>query len=240
MKVSIADREEFSRCFLKPISNFNTLAKITFGDAIESVVASTDATCILFAQYNSSNPDGPKAIAVNVPKFISSVECVDSEMFTLQLEPNSIQYKSSGVRWKLHTLDLSVVANLPINKDRLNSLSYNAKFTITPLEVRRLVKSSTFVEANKLYIQSDEKDVYVTLTDKAIDNTDSFALKLDSETNEEFSVVPINFEVIRQLASLPADEDTIYHIRISAERVVEISVERGKYSLKYILAPYQK
>tara|TARA_R100000951_G_scaffold8193_1_gene7440 strand:+ start:12051 stop:12788 length:738 start_codon:yes stop_codon:yes gene_type:complete len=245
MIVCIADREKFIRCFLKPIGSFADIARITIGDSITTTVSNTDKTCILAAEYNTNTGEGTNDIAVRTRKLLSSFECVDEETITVDVKDNTIKYKSSGMRFKLHTLDLSVVPKIGVNINSIDDFEVAANFQLRQGEITKLIKSSSFVEANKVYLQQVEGRVFFTLTDEQLDNCDAFALRLDCPCESEFAASPINFEVVRQLAALPIEEGKTFDIKLlwtpdKQHYIVAISIVADKYSLKYILTPYQK
>lgn len=239
MQLTFNNKSNFCSKFLAPISRISDLAIISVdANNITSLNKTADNNTILLAKCIDAKLDSTEHINLNVSdvkKFIRVFDCIEEDNITVNVNLNNIEYKSSKTKFKFHLLEDGIIAPLGHSLKKIESFEYDANFKMSIDTFNTLLKSSTFItESNKIYIYTQDGNVYCELTDKSRHNLDSYTTKL-SERYEGADIekpLPFSFDVIRNVAVLKAQE---IDVKINTSKgVLCIDVEDGEYQLKYI------
>lgn len=177
---------------------------------------------------------------LNIPdikKLIRALDCLQSATPTinLQINRNSIEYKSSGTKFKFHLIEDGIITPPNINIQKIESFEYDITFKLSVHSFNSLLKSSTFLtESNKVYISTEEGAVYAELTDKGKSNTDSYKTAISTEYSgsEIIKEIPFSFDLFRSCSLLKAD---FIQVSINTSKsIIAFDITDDNYKLKYI------
>jgi len=211
MILAISNKDRFLNNFLIPISRVAESAVLNInGGNISSLISTSDNTVIVNAQYIEPLNDSIKRLNIpDIKKLCRILQCIDEQKLELNLEINSISYKSQNIKFKYHLFDDNIIPEPKLNLSKLDKLDFSGNFTITQGTVSSLIKGSTIAtETNKIYISFNDKEVFGELTDKARANTDSYGLKISTDYCGApiSSHIPLNFEIFRIISSMKFTE----------------------------------
>lgn len=213
MKIQINDREKFVKDFLTPLSKLNesVVLKIT-SENIHSLSSSSDGTLILYAVYDQQNNISPSALEtplkLNVPdinKLVKVLSCINETDIELEVDDNSINYKSSDVGFKFHLLEDGIITAPSISIEKIKKLTFDSEFSLPYNNVISVLKGSTFTtDTDKIYFYTKDGAVYGKLTDLDRHNVDVYTQKIADEFKGTplQTALPLNFETIRIICSL--------------------------------------
>ena len=207
MNLIILDKDRFLNNFLIPVSKVadSAVLKITPG-SVTTLIATADNTIIVNAVYSDEKINITRSLNVpDIKKFCRILSCIEETTVTFALESNSIGYSSSAVRFKYHLYEDNIISLPKINIDKLKALSFDAKFSLTPVAISSLIRGSTIAtETNKLYLTYKDGGLYGDLTDLTRANTDSYGMKLteDYEGQPFVKSIPLNFEIFRIISHM--------------------------------------
>jgi hypothetical protein len=210
VKIQINDREKFVKDFLTPLSKLNesVVLKIT-NDSIYSLTSSSDGTLILYAVYNQKNETTAEgSIKLNIPdinKLVKVLSCINDSDIVLDLDDNSINYKSTDMGFKFHLLEDGIISSPSISIDKIKKLEFDSEFVLPYNNVISVLKGSTFTtETDKIYFYTNSGAVYGKLTDLDRHNVDVYTQKISDEFKGTAlsEALPLNFETIRIICSL--------------------------------------
>jgi len=216
MIINIKNKTDFISKFLLPISRINNACSIKLtSDKMVSLVTTQDASVILNSEIQIEC-DVTEEVNLNLPditKLVRVLECIQEEEIELKLNNNSISYNKSGVKFKYHLLEDGIISIPRINFEKVISLDYDTKFSISNASFQHLIKSSSFAcDTNKMYLRTDEEKVYGELTDKNKSNVDSIEIILSEnfEGKDIQKALPLNFEVMRIVSTNRYDNVKIW------------------------------
>ena len=204
-----------------------------------SLNKTVDNSIILYAKTTDVEYDN-ESTKLNIPdikKLIRALDCLQSTSPTinLQINRNSIEYKSSGTRFKFHLIEDGIIVPPNINIQKIESFEYDTTFKLNVNTFNSLIKSSTFLtDSNKIYISTEDGAVYAELTDKGRSNTDSYKMAICNgyEGSEITKEIPFSFDLFRSCSLLKAD---VINVSINTiKSIIAFDIIDGNYKLKYI------
>jgi len=207
MILNITDREKFLNNFLLPISKVaESAVLIVKPGQITSLIATSDNTIIVSAQYNDDKINITKTLNVpDIKKFCRILACIEEQEIEFNLESNNIGYSSSAIRFKYHLYEDNIISLPKINIEKLKALNFDGKFSLTQSAITSLIKGSVIAtDTNKLYLTFRDGIVYGDLTDLTRANTDSYGMKLteDYQGQPFIKPIPLNFEIFRIISCM--------------------------------------
>jgi len=208
VKIQINDKEKFIKDFLTPLSKLNesVVLKVT-NDTIYSLNSSADGTLILYAVYNQKNSVSD-TLKLNIPdinKLIKVLACINDDNITIEIDDNSVNYKSAAIGFKFHLLEDGIITAPSISIEKIKKLEFDSGFDMSYTDVISILKGSTFTtDTDKIYFYTADGIVYGKLTDLDRHNVDVYTQKIsDTFTGTALSeALPLNFETIRIMCSL--------------------------------------
>ena len=232
-KLQVRNRDEFLK-FLDALSKINESCILRIKkNGISSLVASTDSTLILHAQYDTECDFEDTINIPDIKKLSRVIDTINSKELTFDINTNNIEYKGNGVKFKYHLFDEGFLTEPSINLDKINSFDYDVSFSLSKQILTQVFKGSTFAtNTNKIYFYTDNGTLMAELTDRARHNTDNFTLAIDRATFE-LKPTPINFDNIRLLTNIG---DT-FDVNINTQYGVAIfNSSLNNIRLKYVLS----
>jgi hypothetical protein len=235
MTLKILNKISFCKKFLEPISKISTACILTVSNDLVSSLCKGDDGTFLYAETVDVSFVGEER-KLNIPdlaRFIKMFDCIQEEQVELIINSNNIEYKSASTRFKYHLIDDGIiqVANLSVKKIEASNFCTFFKVPISLLS--SIIKGSSYVDSEKLYIHTENGLVLGDLNDKKRSNVDSFGLKLsDSFTGEEvLDPVPFSVELFRSVSTLKLNE---LEVKLNLERrIIAFSIDYDNYILKY-------
>ena len=216
MNLKIEDRSSFVDHFLTPLSKAENACVLNLSESgITALLATTDNTVIVFANYKKDMP-GTVTAKLNIPdlnRLIKILNCISTTDVTLDLTLNSVKYEGSNVRFTYHLLEDGILSVPPLSIQKIKQLTYDTSFTVTYASFINLIKGSSFVNnLNKAYFSTKNGQVYVELSDRQSHNVDSISFKLcDTFTGTSITnPLPISFETIRVIANAKFNKINVF------------------------------
>jgi len=226
--------------YLDSLSKISESAIVTVDrEKMSSLVASTDNTLILYAEYGVESSLFSTLNIPDVKKLTRVLDAIDNEEIDLNINSNNIEYKGNGVKFKYHLFDEGFLTKPSLNIDKINAFTFDMGFKVDKNILNQIFKGSVFAsETNKLYFYTEENRggegfrLMAELTDRARHNTDNFTLCIGL-VKEELSPIPINFDNVRLLNNISGE----FTVRINKEYgVVVFEQQADDISLKYIVS----
>jgi hypothetical protein len=236
MKIKINNKKDFIQNFLNPISKINDLCSIIIdNNYIYSFNRTSDSTFTLFSSSSDIEFNDAKRIIsfAEIKKFAKAFECIPQETdIILNLKSNYIQYESHVNKFKFHLINDEIVRGPNYSLEKLNSLKYNTNFKLSYNYLISLIKSSTFITTEKIYIFTQDNKVYGELTDKTKSNVDSYVTIIsDSYEGDDIQPLAFDFNIFRNMI---IKKDFDVNVNINTSGIVEFTLDLNNYKLKYI------
>ena len=211
-QLKIANRTDFVNNFLSPIGRLteNAVLKVR-GKEFVATSSSSDGTLIVNCSYKQSN-DVTETIYLNIPdlnRLIKVLGCIATDDVTLTFNNNNIEHKSGSMGFKYHLLEDGIIDPPSIDLNKIKSIEFPFRFSITPNTINQLVKASTFTtETNKIYFYTEDGSVHATLTDKQRHNVDSYSqLVADKHKGDPLDKeLALSFETMRIISTIRFDD----------------------------------
>ena len=233
-QLDVVNKGEFLK-LLDAISKINDTGVILDikEDSISSLVSSIDSTLILHSEYKTNLEFEDTLNIPDVKKLRSVLDTIEDENISLEINPNNLQYKGKGVKFKYHLFEEGFINRPNINLEKISKFTFDVEFTLDKLTLQRLFKGSTFAsETNKIYFYTENGSLMAELTDRARHNTDNFTLNL-GEATFDLKPVPVNLDNIRLLSIINNE----FNVKINTEYgVVVFDIEDKDIKLKYIIS----
>lgn len=237
MNLKIKNKQYFIQNFLNPISKINDLCSLILeNNQIYSFNRTPDSTFTLFSFCDDVEYEGEKRILsfAEIKKFIKAFDCISQdEEIILELNENNIEYKSHLNKFKFHLINDNIVRGPNYSIEKMNSLEFDAEFKLSYQTYLNLIKSSTFISTEKIYLYTQDGKVFGELTDKTKKNVDSYSLIIcDSFNGDEFNdPLAFDFNLFR---SLSISKNSDIDIKINTKGIIAFIIDQVNYKLKYI------
>jgi len=214
MILPIKNKDNFIQNFLNPISRLNSSATLDIRDTISTIVHN-NSNIFLKAEYKISWDDHPEECTICLPdtiKLIKILSCLDENDIHLKIEKNCITYSDNSNRFKYHLFDDSLSNNNPFDFNKIDSITFDTKFKLTKEKNSTILKALPFVtESSKIYIKTENTNVYAELSDKKLQNVDSYTTLLANEYDGEdldYELI-LDIELFRLISILNFNEAII-------------------------------
>jgi len=230
---------------LKPINKLNESCCLKIKDDIlYSVTASEDSSVFLYAKLKLPfiSKDQVRLNIINIKKFLSGLEILgDDGDFNLYLEENHIKCEteknSEKCHFIYHLVDDSIIKEFPFNISKFNNIKFDSEFSISPEKAKKILAASSFAsEAQKIYFEFDENNIFVDVNDLSRQNIDSIKIPISNDLVGEniFKKIPISLEIFKNISFF---KDKI-KIKINKEfdLIVFNIFENDCLELKYIVS----
>jgi predicted transcriptional regulator len=240
MILKILNKTNFLQKFLLPISRINDLCTLTVTeDSIFNLNRTPDNNFSLYATSSDVEvleyTQNKNLSFSDIKKFIKAFDCIQEDVIELQLNDNTVEYKSSGTKFKFHLINDNIVRAPNFNIDKINSFEYNLHFKLNNSVITTLLKSSTFLsDSNKIYISTDNGRVIGEMTDKTRSNIDSYSTILCEAFggDEMTKSLAFNFDLFRNISSVKSSD---MDVRLNTNKgVIAFDIVDDNYKLKYI------
>lgn len=239
-KLSLQSPEKFV-AFLDSLSKISESAIVQVDrEKTSSLVASTDNTLILYAEYGASTDFFSTLNIPDVKKLTTVLKTVGfDDVIDLTVNTNNLEYKGNGVKFKYHLFDEGFLSKPGLNLDKINAFKFDMGFIIDSNILNQIFKGAVFAsETNKLYFYTEENRgednfrLMAELTDRARHNTDNFTMCIGL-VDTELDPIPVNFDNIRLLNNISGQ----FTVRVNKEYgVVVFEQDAEDIKLKYIVS----
>jgi hypothetical protein len=152
-KLSLKSPEKFV-AFLDSLSKISESAIVQLdSDKTSSLVASTDNTLILHAEYAAGTDFNTTLNIPDVKKLTNVLKTVGFEdEIDLKVNSNNLEYKGNGVKFKYHLFDEGFLSKPGLNIDKINAFEFDMDFKVDANILNQIFKGAVFAsETNKLY-----------------------------------------------------------------------------------------
>lgn len=237
MNLKILNKANFIHNFLNPVSRINDLCSLTLeNNNLYSLNRTSDSNFMLYASTDDFIYEGDKRLLsfADIKKFIKAFECITQDTdIELKLNENTIEYSSHINKFKFHLINDNIVRGPNYSLEKLNSLEFDVEFKLSYASYLNLIKSSTFISSEKIYLSTLDGKVHGELTDKTKSNIDSYSLVVSDSYIGSNLDKPLCFDFnLFRSVSIPKNLEST--IRLSNKGIIAFVVEQDKYKLKYI------
>jgi hypothetical protein len=242
MDLKITNVALFNNNFINNISKLTDSCILSFKDNFAScITANSDNTIINYSKLSQdSDYVSNSEIKINLPdvkKLIKIFSCINDNPITLNYDKNNISYSNKSFKFRYHLLDDGIISAPKINIDKISALQFNSSFTITKNDISNILKASSIaLDITKLYIFTEDNNVFCDFTDNSRHNVDSVAFKISDSIEGDLikTPVPINFEVIRVISSIKTNQINVkYNSKIGT---FLFELEDSTYMSKYVVS----
>jgi len=216
MILPISNRDNFIKSFLNPISRLAPNCTLNVGDKVSTIVHN-NSNIFLKADYKISWEESSSECLLCLPdtiKLIKILSCLEEDNINLNYESNCITYNSGkGSKFKYHLFDDSLSLKSPFNFDRIKEIDNWSEFILTREKNNSILKALPFVTENsKIYLTNKDTSVYAELTDKKLQNVDSYTTLVGENFNGDNIVgeLILDVELFRLISTLNFDECKVY------------------------------
>ena len=217
MTLKIQNRDSFVRNFLHPISRIATTVSLKTNDQESkiSTVVHNSSNIFLNATYNVQIQDLENNVLClpDVNKLIKIFQCIEQEDISVTVNKNCINYTDKNCRFKYHLFDEIFNKGESFDFNKIHQIEPWTKIELTKEKNRSILKALPFVtETSKLYLRQEADSIYAELTDKKIQNVDSYTILLTDEytggnITEELI---LDIELFRLISTLNFDKYNLY------------------------------
>ena len=237
----IVNKKTFLGKLLLPISKFTDKIILNFNtDFIDSISYTTadKQTIILYTKvmFKSATPitDPIKLNIGSVKKLISAFNCISEDIVELKIEQNNISYKSNESSFRFHLKEDGTVEKPVFNLEKINATVFTTQFKILSSKLSEMLKACGFsTDSDKIYIYTKDSKVLCDLTDKTIQNLDSFTFTLSDNFTGTPLIDPIilRIDVFKTLSSIKFD---VCDMKLDAKGIVVFEVKDDESLMKYV------
>jgi len=214
MILPIKNKENFIQNFLNPVSRLNASATLDISNNISTIVHN-NSNIFLKAEHDIIWDDQPTSSTICLPdtiKLIKILSCLDENDIQLKIEENRIRYNSNTNRFTYHLFDDSLADSNPFDFNKINDITFSTNFKLTKEKNNAILKALPFVtETSKVYIKTENENIYAELSDKKLQNVDSYTALLANEyTGDELDYeLILDIELFRLISTLSFSEASI-------------------------------
>jgi len=242
MILPIKNKDNFIQNFLNPVSRLNSSATLDIHDTISTIVHN-NSNIFLKAEYKVGWDDHPEEGTVCLPdtiKLTKILSCLDEDDIQLKIEENCIKYNSNINRFTYHLFDDSLTNNSAFDFNKIDNITFGTNFKLTKEKNNSILKALPFVtESSKIYIKTENTNVYAELSDKKLQNVDSYTTLLaDKYSGEDLNYeLILDIELFRLISTLSFLESTVYINNEYKMLMIKLELENSK--LTFISTSYK-
>jgi len=182
----------------------NGILKLNDG-GITTISASEDSNMYL---YTTVAGDFPKCELhlPSIKRLESAVRLINEEDFEFILNRNHLEYKSEDIKFKYHLHEEGVLSKPKISIDKIKSFNYNIEFYLSQEFLATLLKNSSVVGQNKLYIYTEDDKLFWKIGDDEKTNSDSLVMAHESDVDFELQKLILNIDNFKNLTDMSGCE----------------------------------
>ena len=215
MILPIASKDNFIKSFLNPVSRLAPSSTLNVGDKISTVVHN-NSNIFLRAEYEVSWSDQPQDNILCLPdtvRLIKILSCLEEDKIDLVIKENCITYNNNNNRFKYHLFDDSLQSKNAFDFTKIDTINFGTQFELTREKNSALLKALPFVtETSKVYLKTEGNSIYAELSDKKIQNVDSYTTLLADKfegDDLDYELI-LDVELFRLISTLSFETATIY------------------------------
>jgi len=215
MILPIASKDNFIKSFLNPVSRLAPSSTLNIGDKISTVVHN-NSNIFLRAEYEVSWSEQPQDNILCLPdtvRLIKILSCLEEDKIDLLIKENCITYNNNNNRFKYHLFDDSLQSKNAFDFTKIDNINFGTQFELTREKNSALLKALPFVtETSKVYLKTEGNSIYAELSDKKIQNVDSYTTLLADKfegDDLDYELI-LDVELFRLISTLSFETATIY------------------------------
>lgn len=172
----VINRKEF-QSYLNNLATISDNAILNVdSDKISCIVGAEDRSLFLWSVLEG---DFDVNRALNIPslrKFSKALNLISKDEVKLTINSNHIEYKGD-IKFKYHLFDDGILQKPKITIAKIEALKYDTEFEVSKDFIKNLLKtSSVFNKTKKLYVFTDNGELWWSLADKTATNSDVFTV----------------------------------------------------------------
>ena len=242
MILPIKNKDNFIQNFLNPVSRLDSAVALDINSSISTIVHN-NSNIFLKAEYKVGWEDHPEQNTVCLPdtvKLIKILSCLDEDDIQLEIQENCIKYNSNVNRFTYHLFDSSITKNTAFDFNKIDDITFNTNFKLTKEKNNAILKALPFVtESSKVYLKTENTNIYAELSDKKLQNVDSYTTLLAKEYDGDelnYELI-LDIELFRLISILSFSEAMIY---INNEyKMLMIKLELSDSNLTFVSTSYK-
>lgn len=214
MLLKIKNKNNFIRSFLTPISRLTTTVTLEINNSHITATFHNNSNIFVNTRYEIEwqEREGVTLCLPDVNKLIKILHCIQEDDINLKLENNSIKYSNKKNRFTYHLFDEAFKIKNEFDFNRINQLKDWVDITLTKETNTSLLKAMPFVpDTSKLYLFAENNSIYAELTDKKIQNVDTYTTEItDTFAGTLNQELILDIELFRLISTLNFDKCDLY------------------------------
>jgi hypothetical protein len=206
-------------------------------DGITTLSASEDSNMYL----NTLTSGEFDEVELNLPslkRLENAVRLINEEDFFFTLKNNHLEYKGSDIKFKYHLHEDGVINKPKVSLNKLISFKYETKFSLTQEFLSNILKNSSIVEQDKLYLYTEDNKIQWRIGDDQKTNSDTLIITMDEEVDFEMDdTFIINIDNMKNISDLSGSE---LIFELNSIGVGRISCVKNGVQLKYFFTSLVK
>jgi len=200
MKLEV-QQNTFVNNLLNPVSKLSDNLSLDVSPTeARAFVSTPDNSLILSVIIPCKTDTAFKCVIPECKTFLRLLSGITKDSLLIDIQSNHILYKDDQISFKYHLLDESYIVNKKtISEQKLSSLSFDTKFTITKNKLSEIIKYNSIVpDAEKLYFFTDNNKICAKIGDEQKSSTNEITTEASSifEGEPLLEMLPINIQSI--------------------------------------------
>ena len=232
-------KDEIISSFFSPIAKTTEQCVLTIKDNKMSCIShNVETGLILYGVYDLKDNNIETTINIgDIKRFIKVLELVEDNVITIKVDSNKLVYKSKSLKFNYHLMEDIIMHKSSIKPEKINNFQYTTEFTIENKRIQEILKGSVFsIDTNKMYLYTENGQVFADLADHATPNTDSVAFVF----TDTFTGMPIvkpmalHLDAMRLLSGVKYNS---VNIKVNVDiGIVLFELTTANAVIKYILS----
>jgi hypothetical protein len=229
---------------LKPISKLNESCCLKIkNDILYAISASENSSLFLYTKLKlpENVGDNIRLNFINIKKFLSGLDILEDENFSLYLGENNIKCESEKnsqkTFFKYHLVDDSIIKEFPFNVKKFEDINFDSEFEISTEKIKKILSASSFAtETQKVYFEYDDSNIYAILDDESRQNIDNIKIPISKKLigRDLTRKIPISLEIFKNISY--NKENIKIKINSEFDILVFTILEENSLELKYIVS----
>lgn len=237
MKNLTLKRKEF-RLLLLSLSKISDSCVLDIkDDGIHGISASTDNSMYVHAFLGGDFDE----MTLNLPsleKLSKALGMVDDDYVSLLVNQNNLEYKGDDLKFKYHLHEDGIITKPKVTLDKIKNFKYDIEFDLNLDFLSNLLKNSSMISTNKLYIYTENDKLVWKLGDEKIPNSNNLCIVGEEVMFELNDPLILKIDNLKVLSKISKDNNTF---KINSKvGVGSITSKHGNFELEYIFSSLEE
>ena len=230
------NKKEFQN-YLDNISKISDNAILDISkNEISTIVSSDDRSLYLWSTLKG---DFDLETTLNLPslrKLSKALNMIGSDRLKLTINSNNLEYKGD-IKFRYHLYDEGIITKPKLTLAKIKSFEYQTEFPLNKSFFKNLLKtSSIFKDTKKLYVYTNDDQLWWSLADRTMANTDTFSIN-SGEVDFELDDFILNLD---NMALISFGEQNDITVKINSMGLGNFHISTNNLELNYIVSSLTK